>query len=152
MLKNQRESVRSAGGRKVFLSRLPEFAILAVLLLLFFIFGGRALKHIAIAQIAELTNTKIRTRSVDFGINGSVVIEGLEVRPDRKFEYDDTILKAKTVYARFGIGSLLLLQPQLKKISVKDFVFNAQHNLDSGEWNLTGMKIRPPKGGSGRIP
>ncbi len=152
MLKNQRESVRSAGGRKVFLSRLPEFAILAVLLLLFFIFGGRALKHIAIAQIAELTNTKIRARSVDFGINGSVVIEGLEVRPDRKFEYDDTILKAKTVYARFGIGSLLLLRPQLKKISVKDFVFNAQHNLDSGEWNLTGMKIRPPKGGSGRIP
>ncbi|MBA7615452.1 hypothetical protein ES703_22733 [subsurface metagenome] len=152
MLKNQRESIRSAGGRKVFLSRLPEFAILAVLLLLFFIFGGRALKHIAIAQIAELTNTKIRTRSVDFGINGSVVIEGLEVRPDRKFEYDDTILKAQTVYARFGIGSLLLLQPQLKKISVKDFVFNAQHNLDSGEWNLTGMKIRPPKGGSGRIP
>jgi len=51
MLKNQRESVRSAGGRKVFLGRLPEFAILAVLLLLFFIFGGRALKHIAIAQI-----------------------------------------------------------------------------------------------------
>jgi len=152
MLKNQRESVRSAGGRKVFLGRLPEFAILAVLLLLFFIFGGRALKHIAIAQIAELTNTKIRTRSVDFGINGSVVIEGLEVRPDRKFEYDDTILKAKTVYARFGIGSLLLLRPQLKKISIKDFVFNAQHNLDSGEWNLTGMKIRPAKGGSGRIP
>ncbi len=152
MLRNQRESVRGAAERKVFLSRLLEFAILGVLLLLFFTLGGRALKRIAIAQIAELTNTKIRTRSVDFGINGSVVIEGLEVRPDRKFEYDDTILKAKTVYARFGVGSLLLLRPQLKKISVKDFVFNAQHNLDSDEWNLAGMKIKPPKGGSGRIP
>jgi len=152
MLRNQRESVRGAAERKAFLGRLLEFAILAVLLFLLFIFGGRALKRIAIAQIAELTNTKIRTRSVDFGINGSVVIEDLEVRPDRKFKYDDAILKAKRVYARFGVGSLLLLRPQLKKISVKDFVFNAQHDLDSGEWNLAGMKIRSPKGGSGRIP
>ncbi len=153
MLKNWREYVRGAAGRKILLGRLPEFAILAVLLFLLFIFGGRALKRIAIAQIAELTNTKIRMRSVDFSINGSVVIEGLEVRPGRKFkpasparEYDDTIIKAKTVYARFGIGSLLLLRPQLKKISIKDFVFNAQHNTDNDEWNLTGMKIRPPKG------
>lgn len=147
MLRNRRESVK-----KVLLNQPLEFAILVVLLFLFFVFSGRALKRIAIAQIAEMTNTKIRARSVDFGINGSVVIEDLEVRPDRKFEYDDTILKAKTVYARFGIGSLLLLRPQLKKISVKDFVFNAQHDLDSGEWNLTGMKIRPSKGGSGKIP
>lgn len=150
MFRNRRESVRGAAERKVLLSRPLEFAILAVLL--FFIFGGRALKRIAIAQIAELTNTKIRTRSINFGINGSVVIKGLEVRPDREFKYDDTILRAKTVYARFGIGSLLLLRPQLKKISVKDFVFNAQHNSDSGEWNLAGMKIKPAKGGSGRIP
>ena len=152
MLKNWREYVRGIAGRKILPGRWPEFAILAVLLFLLFIFGGRALKRIAIAQIAELTNTKIRTRSVDFSINGSVVIEGLEVRPHRKFKYDDTILKAKTVYARFGIGSLLLLRPQLKKISIKDFVFNAQHNTDSGEWNLTGMKIRPPRGGVGKIP
>ncbi len=152
MLKSWREHVRGAAERKTLLSRLPEFAILAVLLFLLFIFGGRALKSIAIAQIAELTNTKIRTRSVNFSINGSVVIEGLEVRPHRKSKYDDTIIRAKTVYARFGVGSLLLLRPQLKKISVKDFVFNAQYDVNSGEWNLTGMNIRPPGGGSGKIP
>ncbi len=40
---------------------LAEVLILAALLWLFFILAGRALCHIALGQIAELTNTKIET-------------------------------------------------------------------------------------------
>ena len=125
---------------------------MAVLLWVFTILGGRALQKIAIAQIAEITNTKIKTGFVDFDFDGSVLIEKLTIRPRGESEYDDTILTAEMVYARFGVGSLLLLRPRLKEISVKDFVFDAQQNMDTGQWNLAGLKIAPPKGGSGKIP
>ena len=125
---------------------------LAVLLWLFFILAGRGLCYIAIGQIAELTNTRIKAESVDFRTNGSVFIENLVVSPHEGQSGDDTILKAETVYARFSIGSLLLLRPRLKEIDVNDFVFNAQYDLDTGSWNLSTLKIVAPKGGSGRMP
>lgn len=128
-------------------------ALIAVLCLWFvFAFVGQGLREIAIGQMAELTNTKIKARSIKFNLNGSVSIKGLEIKPYKSHDYDDAILKAENVYARFGIGSLLLLRPRLKKITVKDFVFDAQQDLDTGEWNLAAITIRPPKGGSGKIP
>jgi len=142
---------------KVQIRRFLTGLILAAALWLVFILVGRALRPIAIAQIAELTNTEICAKSVNFNLNGSVFIEELVIRPPLvagrgKPKYDDAILKAKAVYARFGIGSLLLLKPRLKKISVRDFVFNAQHDLDTGKWNVAALKIGAPKGGSGGMP
>lgn len=148
---------------------LVEVLILAALLWLFFILAGRALCHIALGQIAELTNTKIKTGSVNFHTDGSVLIKELVISPYRKRRdaethappygkgsstnrRDDTILKAKTVYARFSLSSLLLLRPRLKVIDVNDFVFNAQYDLDSGWWNLSALKIKPPQGTSGKMP
>ena len=118
----------------------------------------RVLRQIAIAQIAELTNTKIETESVKFNFDGSVSIEKLVVRPlpvagsDRERKYDDAILKAGTVYARFRLGSLLLLQPRLKEIDVNDFVFDARYNLDTGRWNIAAIEIKAPKGNFGKMP
>jgi len=126
--------------------------ILVVCLWLVFILLERALQRIALVQIAELTNTKIEAYSIDFGLDGSVIIEGLAVRPHQEHRYDDAILKAERVYARFGIGSLLLLRPRLKEISVNDFVFDAQYDLDTGRWNVAALKIKAAKGDSGRIP
>ena len=135
--------------------------ILTAILWLIFVLLTRALQHIALAQIAELTKTRIEARSVDFDLNGSVFIEKLAIRPrrvagrgrpGRERKYDDAILKAETVYARFGIGSLLLLRPRLKEIRVNDFVFNAISDLDTGKWNLSALKIKPLKGGSGEMP
>ena len=138
---------------------LVEVLILAVLLWLFFILAGRALCHIALAQIAELTNTRIRTESVNFHTDGSVLIKELVISPkepgvdpNEKPGDDDTILKAQTVYARFSLGSLFLLRPRLKVIDVNDFIFNAQYDLDTNCWNLAALKIKPPKGASGRMP
>lgn len=114
--------------------------------------AARALPHIAVGQIAELTNTKIEAESVDFNIDGSVFIKKLVVRPYKKQSYDDTILKAETVYARFGLGSLLLLRPRLKAIDVNDFVFNALYDWDAQRWNLSALKIEFPQSSSGKIP
>ncbi len=149
---NSNESGRSKEEHKTHLRLAVELFLLAVLLWFFIIVGGRALQKIAIFQIAGLTNTKIETGLVDFDLKGSVLIENLVIRPRRQSEYDETILRAETVYARFGVGSLLLLRPRLKEISVKDFVFDAQQNLDTGQWNLAGLTIAPPKGGSGKMP
>jgi len=131
---------------------LVEVLILAVLIWIFFILAGRALCHIALAQIAGLTNTEISTESVNFHTDGSVIIKQLEVRPYEKNINDDTIIKAETVYARFSLGSLFLLHPRLKVIDVNDFVFNAQYDLDTGWWNLSALTIKPPKGASGKMP
>ncbi len=131
---------------------LVEVLILAALLWLFFILAGRALCHIALGQIAELTNTKIKTESVNFNTDGSVLIKELVISPYKNRSYDDTILKAETVYARFSLSSLLLLRPRLKVIDVNDFVFSAQYDLDTGWWNLSALKIKPPKGTAGKMP
>jgi hypothetical protein len=131
---------------------LAEVLILAVLLWLFFILAGRALCHIALSQIAELTNTKIKTESVNFRTDGSVLIKELVISPYEKRSDDDAILKAQTVYARFSLRSLLLLRPRLKVIDVNDFAFNAQYDLDTGSWNLSELTIKPPKGASGKMP
>jgi hypothetical protein len=135
---------------------LVSCAILAVLSWIFFIFAGRALCYVAIQQIGELTNTKIKTESVDFRTNGSVYIKNLVIRPEQKQEqeqdHDDTIIDAKMVFARFSLGSLLRLRPRLKAIDVNDFVVNAQYNQDTHQWNISALKLTPPKGGPGRMP
>jgi len=148
---NSGKSVRSRGGKRILGWILKALALVAILWLVF-ILTGRALRHIAIAQIAELTNTKIKARSVDFNLDGSVFIEKLVVRPHKKQQYDDAILKAETVYARFGIASLLLLRPRLKEISVNDFVFDAQYDLDTDRWNIPALKVKTSKSGSGKMP
>ncbi len=126
--------------------------ILAVLSWVFFILAGRALCYVAIRQIGDLTNTKIRTGSVNFRVNGSVLIRNLVIRPYQAREDDDTIIDAEKVFARFSLGSLLMLRPRLKAIDVNDFVVDAQYNQDTHEWNISALKLKSPKGGPGQIP
>ncbi len=130
-----------------------KILLLAVFLWLAFGLAGRALRHIAIGQLAEITNAKVSAESIDFNLDGSVFIEKLILRPYRRQSYDNTILRAETVYAHFGIGSLLLLHPRLKEVTVNDFIFDAQYDLDANRWNVAELKVKgPPKGRSGRLP
>jgi hypothetical protein len=139
-------------GKKIF-RYILEVLILAALLWIGFIVGGRALCHIAIGQIAELTGTKIKAESINFSTSGSVFIKNLVISPYKKQNGDDFILKAESVWGRFRLGSLLLLRPRLKVVSVNDFVFNARYDLDTGLWNLSALKIKMPQGGgSGKMP
>lgn len=147
------ESCETKKTRRPIWVRRIEILVFLGLLWLFFILTGRALCTIAIFQISELTNTKITTSSVVFNLNGSVVIKGLKVRPEEKQTYDDTILTADRVYIRFNLISVLLRNPQLKSIIVKDFVLNAQQNVDTGQWNVSAVKLQlPKKDGDGQIP
>jgi uncharacterized protein YpmS len=137
--------------------RLVAYALLPILLWVFYIAAGRALCYIAMRQIAGLTNTKITTESVEFHTDGSVYIKNLVIGPyNVRNPYEkpsnETILSADNVYARFSLRSFLSLRPRLKVIDVSNFVFNARHDLDTGQWNLSALKIMPLKNRSGAIP
>jgi len=141
-----------ASRRKDFVRWLAESVTAGCLLWLVFWLAGRVLPKIAIGQLSELTNTKIETKFVDFNLDGSVRIRGLIVRPHKSKTYDNSILKADQVLARFRIGSLLLLRPRLKEISINNFVLNIQHDLDSDEWNLSALRLSLPKRRSRAMP
>jgi len=126
--------------------------VLAILLWLLYIYAGRALCHIAIGQIAELTNTKIKIGSVDFNTDGSVSIEDIVISPRRSQNQDATILTAEEVFVRFNPGSLFLLRPRLQVIDVNDFVFNAQYDVDTGWSNLSELELRPPEDSFSKMP
>jgi len=113
---------------------------------------AQALPRIAIAEISKLTNTNIHAESIDFHLDGSVYLKNLVIRPNRDRLYDDAILKAKAVYTRFSISSLLLLGPSLKEIHISDFIFNTQFDLDTGRWNIDTLAIHVPERGSGKMP
>jgi len=148
MARRKRKNSKPIGKTRRILTGL----ILAALLWPFYILAGRALCHIALAQIGGLTNTRIRTESVSFRAGGSVLIKKLVVSASEEQDDNDAILKAGEVYARFSLGSLLLFRPNLKVIDVNDFVLNAQYDLDTDRWNLSGLKIKAPKDKPSKMP
>jgi len=137
---------------KTLLNRAAKAAILVVCLWLVAVLIIRTLQNSALTQISELTRTRIEAHSVNFDLNGSVLIEQLVIRPDRSPGYDDAILRAEKAYARFSLVSLLLLRPRLKEIKLHDFVFNAQYDLDTHLWNVAELKISTPKAGTQKMP
>jgi hypothetical protein len=145
-----RHKPRKPRRKKIFYWLVASL-LLAPLLWFFYIEGGLALSYLAIRQIARLTNTTIKTGSIEFQTDGSVFIKQLVISPKNE-KGRDTIFQAKTVYARFNPASLLLLRPRPKVMNVANFVFNAQYDLDTGLSNLSGIKITPPKGPVGDMP
>jgi len=152
MSANSNEPSKAVSAKRNLLRWSLRALILASCLWLIFTLAGRFLRRVAIKQISELTNAEIRAKSVNFGLNASVSIKGLVVTPNKESGYDDTILKAEKVHARFGIGSLLLLHPRLKQINIKDFVFTALQDVDTGRWNVSALKINATKGRSSKMP
>ena len=138
-------------SKKIFRCFLAAL-ILAAALWLGFILSGRTLCRIAIGQIGEMTGTEIKVESINFHTNGSVLIKNLVISPYKEQTGDNFILKAETVWGRFGLGSLLLFRPRLKVITVTDFLFKAQCDLDTGLWNISALKIKVPEGGTGKMP
>ncbi len=141
------KKTKSGGERKKIARRVIAAFVLAVIITVAFIIESRYLPPVAINQLAELTNTRVKADSVSFSLNGSVVIRGLQIKPAEQLPYDNTILRARKVYIRFGILSLIRFSPRLKKISVQDFTLDVQNDLDKGKWNIEAMKITPGKGG-----
>lgn len=138
--------MRLESKRKVLLRRLGKVLIACVCFWVCFMVLSRVLRKSAIHQIEELTNTRIGAESVNFHLDGSVFIEGLVIRPKEGVGYDDAILKARAVHAHFSVFNLLLMRPRLKEIVVRDFLLNCQYDLDTGRWNIAGLKIGTGKG------
>jgi hypothetical protein len=136
---------------KTIIRLLVTSLFLTPVLWFFYIEAGRALSFLAIRRIARLTNTDIKTGSIEYHTNGSVYIEKFVVNPDQGNGYD-TILKARRVYARVNPLSLLLLRPKLKVVNIDNFVFDAQYDLDTGLSNLSGFIIKPLKKHIGTMP
>jgi hypothetical protein len=138
------------------------FAGLGLLIILLFVLSRvwRAMPRLAMAEISEITGCEVNAGSIDFKLNGSVLIENLVIKPytsqgsqqNGMLKYDDALLKAKTVYARFSMGSLLFLVPRLKEIHISNFVFNSQYDLDINRWNLSAFKFSIPKRGIDKMP
>lgn len=136
----------------IFLRWGTSLFILGILLWILYIFTGQVLCQIALKQIAELTNTKIRAESVNFNTEGSVLIDNLTVSPRKSGNREASIIIARKVYARFNPVSLFLLHPRLKVIDVNDFVFNAQYDLDTGWSNLSELHFKPPENSFRKMP
>jgi len=144
--------VRNKLLKSVFIRRLLAVLVVVGILSVVFVLADNILPKVAISQIAELTGAKVEAKSVDVSLNASVFIEELVIRPKQQGKYDNTILKADTVYGKFSFGSLLLLRPRLKEISINGFVFDVQQDMDTGIWNLAALEIIFPKGGAGKMP
>ncbi|MHC4568568.1 MAG: translocation/assembly module TamB domain-containing protein, partial [Planctomycetota bacterium] len=134
------------------IQRLLTWLLFLALLWPFYILAGRALCYLALREIAELTNTRIRTGSVRFHSNGSVFIRKLSISPSDDQNSEDPMFRADEVVARFSPASFLLLSPRLKVIDVNDFVLDARYNLDEDRWNLSVLTMRPPRGSPDLMP
>jgi hypothetical protein len=66
--------------------------------------------------------------------------------------YNDTILRAESVYARFSLGSVLLLSPKLTEVQLRNFTIDVRHDLETGQWNIGDLQLNARKGGGRALP
>lgn len=139
--------------RRLLIRGLTLLTIVGAVLGGLVVWVGKALPDIAIGEISRLTNTRIETGAFDFHRNISVSIDGMVVRPEHEeLFYDDTILRAKSVYAKFSLGSLLLLSPRVTEIRIDDFILDVQCDLDTGRWNIASLRLNASPGGGATMP
>jgi hypothetical protein len=142
---------RKRTWRRILVRMMIVLAVLSLGVLGAAVWAARALPGLAAAAVGRLTNCQVEMGAFDFRLDGSVLIDGLVLRPrQRQPPYDNAILRAKSVYTRFARGSLLRLAPRLTEVRVQDFLLDAQWNLDTGGWNLGALRFDIPKG-SGKV-
>ena len=153
MFKIRKQARSPKRESKTIRRHIIEGIILAAVVLIVMAIANKYLPPIAIRQISELTNTQIEAKSVKLRLNGAVLIRDLDIRPNEQKDYDNTILRAGKVYVRFSLLSLIRLKPELKKVSVRDFILDMQHDLDTNKWNISAVRLALRKGGvKGKIP
>lgn len=113
----------------------------------------QALPRIAAAEIGRLLNACVETGAFDLGRDGSVSVAGLVIRPkERQAAYDNTILRAENVYARFSRRSLLSLAPRVTDIRLENFLLDVQLDLQTGRWNIGTLRLQGSGGGDSAMP
>lgn len=110
----------------------------------------RALPRIAAAEIGRWMNARVETGAFHPHRDGSVTVTGLVIRPKQgQALYDNTILRADHVWAKFSRRSLLTLTPRVTAIGIEDFMLDVQLDLNSGQWNIGSLRFNAPHGGGG---
>jgi hypothetical protein len=104
--------------------------------------GRRILRPIARRQISELTGSNVKIGSIDFRNDGVIYVRDLTVGSEEQQLWSDSILKARELEGRFSLLSILRFKPRLKRITVRDFVFNADYDADSSQWNLHSINLK----------
>ncbi|MFA5554254.1 MAG: AsmA-like C-terminal domain-containing protein [Phycisphaerae bacterium] len=137
--------------KKSLLYRLFGIFICVGLFLAGFKIIGHFLSPLAVEEFARITQTRIRADSVDVKFNGSITIQNLQISPEQQRPYDNTILRAKKLNAKFGLISLVSFRPKLKRISIADFILDVQENLDDGRWNVDSLVSFPSRPQGGRL-
>jgi len=126
-------------------------AVVCVLIAVAGIWLSRSLPGIVAAEVGRLTNTRVEAGSVTFHLNGSISIDGLVIRPAHdETGYDNTILRAKTVYVHLSRRSLLSLSPRVTDLHIEDFVLDVQMDLDTERWNVGTLRFNRSGGRTGR--
>ncbi len=147
------------GGRKQRRRRLLRRMSIAAGVVCVLIAGAgiwldRSLPGIVAAEVGRLTNTRVETGGLSLRLNGSIFIDGLVIRPGQDNPgYENAILRANKVYARFSRRSLLSFSPRVTELRIEDFVLDVQSDLDTGRWNVGSLRFkRSGRGGRGAIP
>lgn len=104
--------------------------------------GRHILRPIARRQIQELTGSEVTIGSMDFSNSGAIYVRDLAVGSKGQQFWSDAILTAGELEGRFSLLSILRFKPRLKKIILRDFVFNADYDADAGRWNLYSINLR----------
>ena len=144
------EPDRRRWWRRLLLRVLIAGAIFCVLIVAAAVWLSRALPGIVAAEIGRLTNTRVQVGVFGFRFDGWVSVDGLVIRPQYEApQYDNAILRAKSVYVRVDRRSVVLLAPRVTDLRIEDFTLDAQFDVDAGRWNLEGLRYNRSRRRSG---
>ncbi len=144
---------RARRRRRILVRLLIVLGILGVLVVGAAAWLHQALPRIAATEIGRLMNARVEMGAIALRRDGSVSVAGLVVRPTQTEPlYDNTILRAENVSAKFSRRSLLSLSPRVTDIRVEDFFLDVQWNLNTARWNVGTLRFNAAGGGDGGLP
>ena len=108
--------------------------------------GNKLLRPIARRQMEQLTGAKIEIDSIDFKSTGFVRMNYLVIGSPQIENYENRILRANKADVRFSLASIFRFQPRIKRITIRDYIINAQYNTDTMRWNLALLDIEKSSG------
>ncbi len=149
---NQAQFKKVVRKNKLLIRRFMAGIVIVGICWLAYIMIGRLLCYVAVKSIAELTGAQVHIESVEWKPDGLVKIIDFSLSTDDAQQGKSSILKAKTINARFGFGSLLLLKPKLKTLTIDDFVLNIQYDSDAKRWNFSHLETKKPARPRQRLP
>jgi hypothetical protein len=112
----------------------------------------KAFIEMATETLTKLTGADVKLKEANVRLSGTVLADDIVIRPNYPASFDDAIFKAKHVQAKFGLLSLLMRNPKLKRISVEDFVVNVQYDVNEARWNTDVLRSLRTAGLSDKIP